>query len=85
MAYLVCPHCGERLEIFHRGEVERPVSDGALPLLAQIPLDPALSAAADTGRPLLIVDPQGTQATALVALARTIAARLDLAPSQSAC
>lgn len=84
MAYLRCPHCGERLEIFHRGDVERAVNDGTLPLLAQIPLDPALSAAADTGRPLLIADPQGAQATAFVALARVVATGLDMAPAQSA-
>jgi ATP-binding protein involved in chromosome partitioning len=84
MAYLSCPRCGERLEIFHRGEVKRAVNDGTLPLLAQIPLDPALSAATDTGRPLLVADPQGTQATAFVALARAVVERLETAPSQSA-
>ena len=25
MAYLVCPHCGEQIEVFHRGRVSRPV------------------------------------------------------------
>jgi ATP-binding protein involved in chromosome partitioning len=81
MAYLVCPHCGERIEVFHRGRVSRPVnagSDGAVPQLAEIPLDPELSEAADTGRPVLIADPNGSQARAFVALAAAIAQRLDL-------
>jgi ATP-binding protein involved in chromosome partitioning len=81
MAYLVCPHCDERIEVFHRGRVLHPVdegADGAVPRLAEIPLDPALSAAADTGRPILITDPNGSQASAFVALAAAIAQRLDL-------
>ena len=59
MAYLVCPHCGEQIEVFHRGRVSRPVDaggDGAIPRLAEIPLDPVLSEAADTGRPVLVAD-----------------------------
>lgn len=81
MAYLVCPHCGERIEVFHRGRVSRPVdagSDDAIPRLAEIPLDPLLSEAGDTGRPVLITDPNGTQARAFVTLAAAIARRLDL-------
>jgi len=86
MAYLLCPHCGERIEVFHRGRVSHPVdagSDGAVPRLAVIPLDPVLSEAADTGRPVLITDPDGSQASAFVTLAAAIAQRLDL-PSPSA-
>jgi ATP-binding protein involved in chromosome partitioning len=81
MAYLVCPHCCERIEVFHRGRVSRPVddrNDGAVPRLAEIPLDPVLSEAGDTGRPVLIADPNGPQARAFVALATAIAQRLDM-------
>ena len=78
MAYLVCPHCGERIEVFHRSDVPRPVSDATVPLLAEIPLDPALSAATDTGRPVLITDPEGAHAMAFVALAAAVAERLEM-------
>ncbi len=64
MSYLRCPHCGERIEVFHRTAVERPITT-EIPLLAEIPLDPALSAAGDTGRPVLITDPDSPQAGAL--------------------
>jgi ATP-binding protein involved in chromosome partitioning len=78
MAYLLCPHCGERIEVFHRGRVQRAVAGDAMPLLAEIPLDPALSAAADSGRPVLITAPDGPQATAFINLAAAVASRLTL-------
>ena len=75
MSYLRCPHCGERVEIFHRTDVERPVGV-EIPLLAEIPLDPALSAAGDTGRPILITDPDSPQAEALWGLVGQVVRRL---------
>jgi ATP-binding protein involved in chromosome partitioning len=78
MSYLRCPHCGEPIQIFHRSQVPRPITSGEIPLLAEIPLDPALSEAADTGRPLLITTPDSPQSRALTALARTVAERLGL-------
>jgi ATP-binding protein involved in chromosome partitioning len=79
MAYLLCPHCGERIEVFHRGRVPRAVTDGAWPLLAEIPLDPLLSAAADSGRPVMVTHPDAPQATAFLDLAAAVASRLALA------
>lgn len=78
MSYLLCPHCGERLQIFHRSAVERPITSGEVPLLAEIPLDPALSEAADIGRPVLVSSPDSPQALALMELSRTVAERLAL-------
>lgn len=75
MSYLRCPHCGERIEIFHRSTVERPITTD-VPLLAEIPLDPALSAAGDTGRPILITDPDSAQARALWAMVDAVGQRL---------
>lgn len=78
MSYLRCPHCGERIQIFHRSQVPRPVTSGEIPLLAEIPLDPALSEAADTGRPILVTTPESPQAQALATLSQTVAERLGL-------
>ncbi len=85
MAYLelACPHCGEshRHEIFGSGGgagVAATLSTRlgyAIPLLAQIPLDPALRAAGDDGVPLVISDPQRPAAVALAAVAETLAKR----------
>ena len=71
MSTFICPACGEEVEIFHRSQVERPVS--ALPLLGRLPLDPAISSAADSGRPLLITAPDSPQARAFRAIATQLA------------
>ena len=49
MSYALCPHCGERLEVFgpsHIGEVTTPLG---IPLLGQIPLDARISEQGDHG------------------------------------
>ncbi len=49
MAYLECPHCGERVELFGASRAEQLAECGA-PVLAQLPLVPGHAALADAGR-----------------------------------
>ena len=79
MSFLLCPGCGDRIQVFHRGRVPRAVLGDDVPLLAEIPIDPALSEAADTGRPVLIADPDGPQAARFRDLAAAVAERLGIA------
>ena len=46
MAYAICPHCGERIEVFKQDDSLK----NKLPLLAEIPLDPKLAKLIDEGR-----------------------------------
>lgn len=78
MSYLLCPHCGERMQIFHRSDVPRAITSGDVPLLARIPIEPAISEAADTGRPLIIGDPDSRQARVFMDLAEMVTVRLGL-------
>ena len=85
MSYLAvtCPHCGEehREEIFGSGggsDVARALGTRlgyAVPLLAQVPLDPQLRASGDAGVPLVSTDPGRPAAQALSGLADTLARR----------
>ncbi len=85
MSYLAltCPHCGEehRHEVFGSGggdAVARGLSTRlgyAVPLLAQIPLDPQLRAAGDDGTPLVTAGPDQPAARALTAVADGLAKR----------
>jgi ATP-binding protein involved in chromosome partitioning len=71
----ICPHCGERVEIFPRSAQAREELD-ALPLLGAIPLDPATAASGDAGEPIVVRAPQSAVAEAFVGLAERLAARL---------
>lgn len=79
MSYLVCPGCGERIQVFHRSQVPRAIMDGTVPLLTQIPIEPALSEAADLGRPVLVTAPESHQSRVFLDLAAVVATRLALA------
>ena len=43
MSGLVCPHCGERLDVFPPVTPERSIWQDGIERLASIPLDPALA------------------------------------------
>ena len=81
MAWLPCPHCGERVEVFGSGGGETVV--GALsrtfgtdvPLLGQIPLDPRIVAGADRGEPFVLTHPDAPAAAALVKISESLVIR----------
>lgn len=49
MSYVECPHCNERIEIFGKSHVDEVAAEFNLPVLAKIPMTPAISAASDAG------------------------------------
>ncbi|MCL8208076.1 MAG: Mrp/NBP35 family ATP-binding protein [Actinomycetia bacterium] len=71
MSYLRCPH-GERMDVFGRGGGEMLARALGVPLLGQIPLEPALREAADTGRPIVVRDPDSESARAFLAIAERL-------------
>jgi ATP-binding protein involved in chromosome partitioning len=85
MSYLAvtCPHCGQEhsYDVFGAGggvDVAQTLSTRlgyAVPLLAQIPLDPQLRAAGDAGVPLVETDPDQPAGRVLSSLAETLAKR----------
>ena len=50
---LVCPHCGGAIPLFSQGGGEKTAALAAVPLLASLPFDLRVVAAADLGKPLL--------------------------------
>jgi len=70
MSYLV----GTGQEIFGSGGGQALADEIGVPLLARIPLDPALRSSADEGNPVLEVAPDSESAVAILALAKSVAA-----------
>ncbi len=48
-SYLVCPDCGRPIMIFGRSNIEQIASELGVPVLGQMPVDPAMAAASDAG------------------------------------
>ncbi len=82
MSYYVCPHCGDRSEVFLSGGGGRLAAEVGVPLLGQIPLQAGMPALADRGEPIVVAEPESPAGVALADLAKAVAARAaGLAPA----
>jgi len=81
MSYLVCPHCGEQMEVFGSGGGETVASalsqltGTTVPLLGQVPLDTRLREDGDNGVPLVLDDPSSPAALQLAKIADGLSGR----------
>jgi ATP-binding protein involved in chromosome partitioning len=72
MSYFLCPHCGERSEIFSHGGARREAERLGSEFLGEVPLDMAIRETSDGGRPIVISQPDSPHAKTY----QTIAARV---------
>jgi len=49
-SYLECPDCGKKLEVFGHSHIDAIAAELNLPVLAKLPIDPAVAAACDEGQ-----------------------------------
>ena len=81
MSSFPCPHCGEPLDLFGFGggaivaETISSVLGTPVPLLGQIPFDVALREGGDSGRPLVLSNPDAPASLALLSIAQTLGQR----------
>jgi ATP-binding protein involved in chromosome partitioning len=73
MSHFVCPHCGERTDVFGSGGGEEAARTLSVPLLGQIPLYPPIRQGGDTGSPVVLSDPDSPAGQALIGAARALA------------
>jgi Mrp family chromosome partitioning ATPase len=69
MAYFLCDGCDKEHDLFGRGGAKAAAEELNLPFLAEIPLDPAVSASGDAGTPLVSKDPSAAVSRAFAAMA----------------
>jgi ATP-binding protein involved in chromosome partitioning len=79
MSGYVCPHCGEREDIFGSGGGKRLAKQMGVPFLGDVPLDAAVRGAGDEGRPTVLGSPDSPAGTALQAIALRIMQEADAA------
>ncbi len=81
MSYLPCPHCGDRIDLFGSGGGEAVAASlsrslGAdVPLLGQVPIDVRLREGGDSGRPLVLDDPDSAAAKELLKVTEALTGR----------
>ena len=81
MSYYICPHCGDRSELFLSGGGERLAGELGIPLLGQIPLQARVPQLADAGQPVVVAEPASPAAEALAGIAARVAEALAAAPA----
>ncbi len=50
MSYIICPKCGEKIELFGPSNVASMAADMGVPLLGSMPINPEIATLADSGR-----------------------------------
>lgn len=79
-----CAHCGTSARLFEADGATRLAEAAGIPLLAEIPFDPRLSASTDGGRPLALEDATSRAGVCFHELASRLAGELELpGPSPS--
>ena len=73
MSYLICPHCGDRIDLFGKGVGESIAAKMRVSFLGAIPLDPLIAKDSDTGKPFIIENAGSPAAKAF----RDIIARIE--------
>ena len=84
MSYFLCPHCGERSEIFSHGGARKEAEKLGTDFLGEVPLDIAIRETSDGGKPIVVADPASAHAALFRAMAERIWAKVSGAPQRAA-
>jgi ATP-binding protein involved in chromosome partitioning len=72
MSYFLCPHCGERSDIFSHGGARREAERLGSEFLGEVPLDMAIRETSDDGCPIAITQPDSPHAKTYQAIAARV-------------
>jgi len=80
MSGFVCPHCGERVDVFGAGGAERMAGEMGVPFLGRIPMAAQVYALSDSGGSLVGPEAPEQIRRAYFALADALLSRLEATP-----
>ena len=83
MSDLVCPHCGETVEVFPRVRASRSIWAMGVRELGRVPLDPDVAHAGEVGQPLLVGRPESAPASVFRGITREVVAALSASEGDS--
>jgi ATP-binding protein involved in chromosome partitioning len=73
MTGFVCPHCGEITDVFGTGGGQKTADALGIPSLGAVPMQVSLREGADTGRPIVLTEPDSPAGRALREIASSLA------------
>ena len=82
MSYFKCQSCDTNHFIFGKAGAKRMSEKYNLPFLGEIPLNPGIMEGSDTGRPVLVTDPNSPHAQSFMTVAKNVAARCSVIAAQ---
>ncbi|KPJ51286.1 ATP-binding protein [candidate division TA06 bacterium DG_26] len=72
MSGLVCPHCGNRIDLFKRGGGEQAAKAMGVPFLGRIPINPDIVESGDSGKPFVLSHPESEASKAMTEIAERV-------------
>jgi ATP-binding protein involved in chromosome partitioning len=72
MSVFVCPNCGHESHIFSHGGAKKEAERLGMEFLGEMPLHIAIRETSDSGKPIVVSDPESPQAKAYQAIAKRI-------------
>ena len=84
MSYFLCPHCGERSEVFSHGGAQRTAGELGIEFLGEIPLDLVIRETSDAGLPIVATQPESPQAATYMGIAVRVAEKIEEALGEEA-
>jgi len=83
MSTFICPHCGERSDIFGHGGAKAEAARLGVPFLGEVPLTLVIRETSDAGRPVVATDPSSPAAKAFREVAARAWAELERGKSEA--
>ena len=77
MSYFICPHCGEKINIFGHGGAEQTAAQMGEMFLGAIPLETTIRSGSDNGTPITALEPDSISAKAYEEIADKIIQRIS--------
>jgi ATP-binding protein involved in chromosome partitioning len=76
MSGFVCPHCGEKIDIFQSGGGRKMAEEAGVPFLGSIPIDPKVGVDSDKGVPFVIAQKDSAATMAFMEIVKKVEASL---------
>ena len=72
MSGFICPHCGERTDIFKSGGGEKAAKEMKVPFLGRIPIEPAIMESGELGKPFVTMFPESESSKTMKGFVKSI-------------